>query len=112
MQDLLHVNTIKFIDMLNELAIMTKQGFKSFYDCPVGSDFCGIVYDEDHRDSDGGCRIVDFACLDSEVHHYDERWQSVTVKSYTRDTNEAYVRVAYNQNNLVVMISNGVWRVL
>ena len=114
---MINVETIKFLDMLNELAELSKGGFDDFSNATQANWRTKVFYDAKKAD-DGRFPIVLNACVidDPECYHhdvidyYDSASKEFTARVvFNEDEEEPFIQVDLILSEEQIVIENGRW---
>jgi len=114
---MINVETIKFLNMLNKLAELSKGGIDDFTNATQANIHTKVFYDAKNA-NDGRFPIVLDACLvdDPECYHhdiicyYDSESQEFTVTVvFNEDEEEPLIRVDLTRSKEQIAIENGRW---
>ena len=114
---MINVETIKFVNMLNELAELSKNGIVPFVEANEENKATKIFFDQNSHDQNGGYKVV----LDSRVidepdtyHHdivsyYDSGNFEYQIRAYISKDSTPYVSVNLLISGDIIIIQDGTW---
>lgn len=109
----INFNTLRFLDMLNKLAEMTKHGFIAFDEVSTDEDCEKVMYDNSKEDY-AGYRIV-MDCVIDECHHdIVSDYDSYCCGGYKArvefdDDDIPYIEIQTDDSNTWFVVENGRW---
>ena len=110
---MINVETIKFIRMLDKLADLTKNGFAPFADAAEDNHFEKVFNDESKPDENGAFPIALDVCINEEHHdiisYYDSDSNEYTARVYLEDGEDPSIEVRLLLSDEVVVIHDGKW---
>lgn len=112
---MINVETIKFVQMLDELAALSKNGILPFDNAKEGELRDKIYYDAKNKDEQGYYRVVLDACIvdDPQCYHHDiiSYYDSLeySVRVVIDEESEPYISVQLLISEDTIIIENGTW---
>lgn len=114
---MINVETIRFLNMLNELANLSAAGIKDFSNATQDNIHSMVFFDSESTDEEGFFRVVLDSCIvdDPEyLHHdivsyYDSDTSEFTVRVIVEDDEPPYIQVKLLISNEIIVIENGRW---
>ena len=93
---MINVETIKFINLLNDLATLGAEGIKSFSDATRETIYDLLYYYNESPDEDGHFPIVRDSCVvdDPDYYHHD------IISYYDSDSEEYTIRVVFDDDGI------------
>lgn len=111
--EMINVETIKFLNMLNELAEMSANGIEEFSNATSETFREKVFYNEKKEDENGQYKIVLDACLSPEHHdavsYYGEYATEYTVRIVIDENDKPYIEVRLIYSGEEIIIENGHW---
>lgn len=114
---MINIETIKFVKMLDELAVCTANGIEPFAEANEETYGLRIHYDERDAGGEEGYRVVADACIidDPNCYHHDiiSYWDTESLEYQIRviidEEGSPYINVKLLLSEDIVVIENGKW---
>ena len=114
---MINIETIKFVNMLNELAGLSKNGIVPFYEATEENKNTKIFYDQNSLDKENGYRVVLDCCIVDDhncYHHdvisyYDSDSFEYQIRVYIDEDSTSYVSVNLLISGDIIIIQDGTW---
>ena len=110
---MINVETIKFVNMLNELAELSANGIEGFSRATSETIHTKLFYDDISSDENRLFRIVLDACIINEHHditaYYDSYTNEYTIRAVVDEGFEPYIIVHLSESGEEIEIENGSW---
>lgn len=112
---MINVETIKFVQMLDELAVLSKNGILPFENAKEGELHKKVYYDSRIEDEQGNYKVVLDACVvdDPQCYHHDiiSYYDSLeyNVRVVIDKESEPYISVKLLISEEIIVIENGTW---
>ncbi len=110
---MLNIETMKFMHMLNELAILTKNGIDEFENATSENIDSKVFYNKNAQNKDGNYKIVLDPCLidhhDVISYYGDDSSEYSIAVSFDNDHNKPYIIIKFFLSEEEIMIENGQW---
>ena len=112
---MINVETIKFVQMLDELAVLSKNGILPFENVKEGELHEKVYYDSRIKDELGNYKVVLDACVvdDPQCYHHDiiSYYDSLeyNVRVVIDKESEPYISIKLLISKDIIVIENGTW---
>ena len=111
----INIQTVKFMKMLDELAELTTDEFTAFENLTQEQieGECGIIYDKNNRNENGGCRVVLDLLIDENHHdiisYFEDYCDCGTYSVGVMDEDEDDLWIQVDIDGESIVVEKGVW---
>lgn len=110
---MINIETIKFVNMLNNLAKLSVNGIEGFSKATAKNFNTKLFYDDISSDENRLFKIVLDACMNDHndiVCYYDNYTNEYTIRAVVDEGSEPYIIVQLSESGEIIEIENGTWK--